>query len=359
MKPSPKILIVRLSSLGDILHALPAFAGLRVSFPNAQIDWLAGPNARSLLTTVPGIDAIHVLDTNGIRSAPTDWSAWRQLWNVLRKLRVQHYDYLFDFQGLLKTAFVGFLSGAAVRLGFSRDLVREPPAHWFYHRTLSKPPRQLHVLELNQRLTEMIGARSVASTPNLVASKEDVHYVDSLLEKQQLREFVVINPGGGWQVKRWSPERYGSLAAKIETELDIRVVVTTGPGEEELFEKIAAHSGQTSFRHLQISFLQLIHLLRKAHLFIGGDTGPFHLACALGTAVVGIFGPTSPVRNGPWRNGEEIVTHKLLCSYCHKRTCPTDIECMDIAVDEVFDAVVRRLKNRERSKDCASDTQRT
>jgi heptosyltransferase-1 len=342
-----KILIIRLSSLGDILHTLPAFAGLRTSFPTAKIDWLAGPKARPLLTSVPGIDEIYILDTDRIRNSPYQWAAWRQLWDVIANLRARQYDYLLDFQGLLKTAFIGFLSKSSLRLGFSRSLVREPPAHWFYHRTLSNPSRQLHVLELNQLLTEMIGARSGSPRFDLLASEKDVRYVDLLLEREKLMDFVIINPGGGWPTKRWMPERYGALAAKIRTELDLQVAVTTGPGEDALYETIAAHSPQSTPHHIQVSFQQLIPLLKKARLFIGGDTGPFHLACALGTAVVGIMGPTSPIRNGPWTDGDEVVTRRLPCSFCHKRTCPTNNECMDIAADEVFAAVVRRLKSKE------------
>jgi heptosyltransferase I len=155
----------------------------------------------------------------------------------------------------------------------------------------------------------------------------------------------VINPGGGWPTKRWSAQRYGNLADKIAAELGLPAVVTTGPGEEALYQAIAASCRASLPRHFTVSFLQLIPLFKRTRLVIGGDTGPFHLACALGTPVVGIFGPTSPARNGSWRSGDEVVAHTLPCSYCYGRTCPTANECMDISVDEVFAAVVRRLAN--------------
>jgi heptosyltransferase-1 len=346
MNASPRILIIRLSSLGDILHALPAFAGLRSSFPNARIDWLVGKGSRFLLSAIPGIDSVHVLDADALRHLPGILPAWNQAWRLIQDLRSQRYDFSLDFQGLLKTALIGAISGSRTRLGFSKRLVREPPAHWFYHQTLDEPDRQLHVVALNQMLAGLIGARSLTPTFDFLVSGRDQRHVDSILANEQLEDFVVINPGGGWPTKRWEPKRYGDLAAKIQ-KAGLPVVVTTGPGEEAFFDDIAGRCGNTPPRHLQLSFLQLIPLLRKARLLIGGDTGPFHLACALGTPVVGIFGPTSPDRNGPWRAGDEVVMHRLPCSFCHKRSCPTKNECMDITATEVFAAVIRRLGNRE------------
>jgi heptosyltransferase-1 len=112
-----------------------------------------------------------------------------------------------------------------------------------------------------------------------------------------------------------------------------------------LYETMAAHCSGVRPRHFAVTFLQLIPLYSRARLLVGGDTGPFHLACALGTPVVGIFGPTSPIRNGPWRESDEALARTLDCSSCHGRTCPTANECMEITVEEVFSAVVRRLKN--------------
>ena len=345
MNSSPKILIIRLSSLGDILHALPAFADLRASYPKAKIDWLVGEKAKFLLSAVGGIDEIHTLDTESLLQFPLDRSAWSRLRDLIRSLRSREYDYAIDFQGLIKTAFAGFLSGASQRLGFSRNLVRERPAHWFYHRKLAKPEEACHVVALNRKLAELAGARPGPPLPELLISSEDRRYVDSLLTREQLSDFVVLNPGGGWPTKRWNPEYYGALANRIRRELKLPVVVITGPGEEGFYRGIAENCEAPVPHHLTLSFLQLVPLLEKARLLVGGDTGPWHLACALETATVGIFGPTSPVRNGPWKDGDEVVVHRLQCSFCYGRSCPTNNECMDISVDEVFEAVIRRLKH--------------
>jgi len=333
MSPSPGILILRLSSLGDILHTLPAFADLRSAFPKSKIDWLVSGKHRFLVSAVRGIDSVRVLESAG------------HLPRLVRDLRRQRYDFCIDFQGLLKSAALGFMSGARTRLGFSRSLAREFPAHWFYTRTLPDPQKPIHVLQLNRMLAGMAGAVPVQALPDFFVPGEDASFVESLLRRENLADFLVINPGGGWPTKRWSAQRYGNLADKIAAELGLPVVVTTGPGEEALYQAIAASCCASLPRHFPVSFLQLIPLFKRTRLVIGGDTGPFHLACALGTPVVGIFGPTSPARNGSWRSGDEVVAHTLPCSYCYGRTCPTANECMDISVDEVFAAVVRRLAN--------------
>lgn len=344
MNPASRILIIRLSSLGDILHTLPAFASLRASFPRARIDWLVARKCRFLLTSVRGIDALHTLDTDRLLQWPPDAASWRQMGALIRTLRAQRYDMAIDFQGLLKTAALTALSGSLMRYGFSGPLVREWPAHWCYQATLQPPAGQGHVLELNQALAQRAGAHPVPFYPDFAVAEADEACILSLLQKEHLDDFAVINPGGGWPTKRWSPENYGRLARRIADEAHLPVVVTTGPGEEPLFRRMAQACGSARVHHFPVTFLQLIPLFKRSRLVVGGDTGPFHLACALRVPVVGIFGPTSPLRNGPWNPGDEVVTQRLACSPCHGRRCSRDTECMGMAIDEVWAAVLKRLQ---------------
>jgi lipopolysaccharide heptosyltransferase I len=345
MNSSPKILIIRLSSLGDILHTVPAFTDLRKTFPDATIDWLVSKKCEFLLHAIPGINRIHILDTDSLLDRTMAGSAWRRLSKLIRELKRERYDFVMDFQGLLKTAFLGWMSGGRTRIGFSKELVRERPSHWFYHKTLAKSQEPLHVLQLNRKLAELAGARPSFAAPCVFnISEKDNRYVDDLLQKNRSEDFVVINPGGGWPTKMWSPEKFGILAKKIQIQSGLPIIVTTGPGEDGLYRIIAEHCGAPRPHHFPVSFLQLIPLYKKARLFIGGDTGPFHLACALGVAVVGIFGPTSPARNGPWSAEDTAVSHTLRCSFCYGRTCSRKNICMDITVDEVFAAAIGRLK---------------
>jgi lipopolysaccharide heptosyltransferase I len=347
MKAWRNILIVRLSSLGDILHTLPAFHSLRTSFPAAKIGWLVERRLAFLLGAVDGIDEILAVDTHAFRHAPLRRDAWRRLWAPVAAARAQRYDVAIDFQGLLKTALLTAMTGARRRIGFPSALVRERPAHWLYHQTVLPPAVPMHVARLNLKLAEAAGAAPAALSAALRASEEDTRAVDERLVREQLSAFVVINPGGGWPTKRWPPARYGALAARIGVELQCGVVVATGPGEEALYEVIARNCEGQQPVHFQLPFLQLMPLFRRARLVVAGDTGPMHLACALGTPVVSIMGPTSPVRNGPWNERDEVVVRRLPCSFCNGRTCPTSNECMDITVDEVFAALVRRLEKEK------------
>jgi heptosyltransferase I len=344
MTHSPKILIIRLSSLGDMLHALPAAHSLRDAFPEAQIDWLVESRFAFLLGAVEGISRIIPIDTRTVRSNMLQRRSWRLLWEPLRRVRGAGYDIVIDCQGLLKTAWMSVISGAAIRIGFSRELVRERPAQWFYNRTVEKPSLPVHVASLNLLLAEKAGARLMQLTSCLKARDADVDAVTCRLARAQLSRFVVINPGGGWPTKRWSPGRYGDLAEQIQTELNLPVVVVTGPGEESMYREIAGRCHGRPPVHFDLSFLELIPLFERAKLVVSGDTGPLHLACAVGTPVVAIMGPTSPIRNGPWSPEDKTVAHTLPCSFCYGRSCPTMNECMDIRVEEVFAAVVSRLE---------------
>jgi lipopolysaccharide heptosyltransferase I len=344
MNSAPKVLIIRLSSLGDILHTVPALNSLRAAFPQARIDWLVEKRAAFLLSAVPGIDETFAINIGAVRTNPWSSDSWRGILRVVHALRARHYDLCFDFQGLIKTGLLSRLSRARKRFGFSAGLVREWPAHWFYNRRLDPPVAPVHIVSQNMLLAQLGGGVAVSRAVDLRIADDDERRIEKLMEHLNLKEFVVINPGGGWPTKRWSPLRYGALAARIQTELKLQVVVTTGPGEEAWYDSLLQSCSQPPPVHLQLPFLQLIPLLARAHLFIGGDTGPFHLACALRRPVVGLFGPTSPLRNGPWSAEDESVELKLDCSYCGGRSCTQQHACMDISVDEVFTSVVRRLE---------------
>ena len=160
MRTPERILIIRLSSLGDILHALPAFGSLRRSFPEARIDWLIEKRNSFLLSAVRGIDEVITLDTSPLRNSPWNPASWKPGCVLVRLLRARQYDICIDFQGLLKTGFISLLSGARTRIGFPRELVRERPAHWFYQRTPGPPPEPRHVVALNRLLAQAAGAQA-------------------------------------------------------------------------------------------------------------------------------------------------------------------------------------------------------
>ena len=338
-----KVLIVRLGSLGDIVHTIPAQQQLVRWQPQAEVHWLAEPLYASLLENVPGLHAVWTADTKKWRRSPAEMPAAAAL---IGRLRRQGFDCALDFQGLLKSALLARLSVPRV-LGFSSESAREAAAARFYTDAVAADDgSKRHVIEINLKLIEALGCPLEKATPliPLNVPAGEIEYVDRQLEALGVTGPVLINPGAGWVTKLWPAAHYAGLLKRIQRELGLPVVVTYGPGEEQLVRTMRAALPSGSLMTFSTSLLQLAALCRRARLMIAGDTGPLHLAVALGCPSVAVLGPTSPWRNGPFNPADLVVKRYLPCSDSYKRTCDEFI-CMDIPVEEVFEAVVRRLGN--------------
>ena len=337
-----KLLIVKLGSLGDIIHTIPAQQRLAQHFPQAQIHWLTEPPYDTLLDQIPGIFRVWLADTKKWRR---NLSSLPDSIQLIRALRQQHFDAALDFQGLVKSALLAKLSGAKRVIGFVAHQSREPASVYFYSETVvgddgSRP----HVVEINLHLARSLGCSKNGASPliPLEIPSEAFDYVDDQLGKNNIDKPILVNPGAGWVTKLWPLRNYAQLLLRIHQELGHRIVLTYGPGEEDLVQEIQAVTAPQPIAAFPTTFLQLAALCRRSRLLVAGDTGPLHLAVALGTPTVAILGPTSPWRNGPFNEEDPIVKRYLFCSNSYKRTCNQFI-CMDIPVQEVFDAVTRRL----------------
>jgi heptosyltransferase-1 len=338
-----KLLIVKLGSLGDIIHTIPAQQRLAQHFPQAQIHWLTEPPYDRFLDHIPGISRVWLADTKKWRR---EISALSESTHLVRSLRQQHFDAALDFQGLVKSALLAKLSGAERVIGFVANQSREPASRYFYSETVvgddgSRP----HVVEINLQLARSLGCSRNGASPliPLEIPSEAFDYVDHQLSKNSMAKPILVNPGAGWVTKLWPLKNYAQLLLRIQQELGDGMVLTYGPGEEDLVREIQSLTAPHPIAAFPTTFLQLAALCRRSRLLIGGDTGPLHLAVALGTPTVAILGPTSPWRNGPFNSKDQIVKRYLFCSNSYKRTC-NEFICMDIPVQEVFDAVIRRLE---------------
>lgn len=332
------ILIVRLGALGDLVHALPAAAALRAEWPDARIDWLVDRRYAALLSLVPVVDRAIVFGR----------PEGDPLWTLVRRLRGVRYDLAIDFQGLLKSAALARLSGARAVAGFVSRQLREPAAGLFYTARVEGDDRA-HVVRKNLSLVEALGVtvRDVASPLNLSPSAVPDE-TRQLLSLGAGGRFAVVNPGAGWPNKQWPAARYGRIAEHLRSRHGLPSIVTWGPAERRLADDVAAASGGAAVPAPPTSIADLVELCRAAALVIGGDTGPLQLAAAVGTPVVGVFGPTNPVRNGPWSAADLCVSRFDDCECHHKRRCRRETPCIDtIAVDEVAHAVDRRLAGGE------------
>lgn len=317
-----RVLVVRLGALGDIVHAVPAVAALAASASRPAIDWAVERRHREVLE----------LFELPVRPVEVDL---RRLAG-LRELRRQRYDAAVDLQGLLKSAIVAWLSGARRVIGFSRRALREPAAARLYTETVD-PGEHGHVIRKNLALVRALGADETAIRVPVKSGGEVPH--------RSGHPFVLLNPGAGWPNKRWPPERFGTLAARIERAHGYPSLVLWGPGERGLAEAVAAASAGAAEPAPPTTLPDLMRLLRGAAVLVSGDTGPLHLAAAAGTPIVGVYGPTDPARNGSWRDDDIALSRFEACRCHHKRRCTAPAWCLEaITVDEVAAAVEQRLK---------------
>ena len=330
-KSDERFLIVRLGSLGDLVHTLPAIASLRDSFPGARIDWLVERKWAALLDGNPDLN----------ETVRFDRGSWGMLRDCIRRLRAMRYTCAIDFQGLYKSAILTMLSGAPRRVGFNRHAAREGIAAVLYTQRAACPAG--HVVQQNLALAEAAGARKTACRFPVQVPPEAEAEVSRRLASSGLGEFFVLSPGGGWRSKCWPPERYGELCRELERRYGWRAIVNHGPGEEEVAEAVCAAAAKAKPLRLFTDIPQLAVLLRGAKVLVAGDTGPLHLAVALGTPVVGLYGPTDPQRNGPYSHEDIVLRNARPEETTHRRGNNYSAAMLRIPVEQVVAAVERRL----------------
>jgi lipopolysaccharide heptosyltransferase I len=329
------ILVVRLGALGDLIHALPAVAAMRAAWPGARIDWLVDERYAALLALVPVVDHAIVVGGRGGLSVR----------GALRALRGAQYDYAIDLQGLLKSAVFARLAGARETVGFVTAQLREPAASLLYTKRVRAEDGG-HVIRKNLSLVQSLGAPAdVVSFPLDVPESPAPGDARQRMGLDGTAPFAIINPGAGWPNKQWPVERFGAVAAHLRRRHGLASLVLWGPGERDRAAQVAAASEGAATVAPATSISDLASLARAAALFVAGDTGPLQLAAAAGTPIVGVFGPTNPVRNGPWAAADVCLSRFDECECHHKRRCRRATPCIErIGVDEVAAAVDRRLE---------------
>lgn len=330
-----RFLIVRLGSLGDVIHAIPVAAALRNRFPQAHIDWMVDPRYEALLDLVECVDRSVLVNPRELARGGS------QLLATLGSLRGSHYDAVIDLQGLLKSAILARLVRARRTIGFPRQHLREGLARLFYT-DAPDPGTAAHVIDKNLALLEPLDVpdRRVhfpVSIPHTPA-------VEAVAARFAPGGYAILNPGAAWPNKRWPPDRFGSVAALIHQELGLRSLVLWGPGEQPLASAVAAASQGAAEAAPPTTIPDIVGIARGAQLMVSGDTGPLHLAGAVGTPIVALFGPTRPERNGPWTARDMTVSRVAQCVCLYERRCRRPVPCIDdIGVSEVMAAVRRRL----------------
>ena len=352
-----KLLIVKLGAIGDIIHALPTLAAIREARPDVDVSWVAERRSAEILRGNEMIENLIEVDTHKLRGQPIERiliEAGRQI----GELRKFEYDVALDMQGLIKSAVIARMSGADDRWGFAKQALREPASRIFLTDTV-EIPEGTHIIRKNLMLAEQALEFVSYDEPGFPIYIESEHEAEAAAILHTVGgEFAILNPGGGWVTKLWHAEKYGELADKLWEDLGLKSVIATGPNEHELSKRVINASRSGALVAVYPSLKGFYELARHADVYVGGDTGPTHLAIAAGTPVVGIFGPTEWWRNGS-PNPDDICVERtdIACRVdCHRRTCSNWI-CMDISIETVFDAVRRRLVRRSSKKSVTGDSQ--
>ena len=342
-----RILIVKLGAIGDVVHTLPALAALRRAQPAAHIAWaVERGGAALLLRDNPCLDDLIELDLRGWRRGLTQAATRAAISAALAQLRGARFDAALDFQGLLKSAMVTRLSGARRRVGFAAGVARESASALLMTERVAADDRE-HVIKKNLALVAQLGCDvsgayefplAVAPADERFAAEQAARFGD---------RFVIVNPSGGWPTKLWRPEYFGEIADRLRQIHGLRAAVTYGPGEASLARAVVENARGSAVM-LDSTLPQFFALARRAQLFIGGDTGPMHLAAAAGTPIVALFGPTSARRNGPFAAHDIVVERfDLACrSDCYRRSC-SHTSCMNIPVETVWRAATERMRKAE------------
>jgi heptosyltransferase-1 len=339
-----RLLIVRLSSMGDVIHTLPAVHALRAAFPNSTIGWLIEERWAELLCAPgwplrgsrssqrPLVDWVHTVNLVDWRKSLFSIPTVQKIARVWNDVRAAHYDVAIDLQGAIRSAMLARWSGARIVYGAAEP--RESPASLWY--TRKAIAHGVHVIEQNISVAgALTDEKSVALRVEFPRDPAAEARISQRLAEKNITDFAILNPGAGWGAKRWPAERYGRVAREL-AKAGLRTILNYGPGEQKLAEAAQSASGDSA-ETMNCTITELIALTRRARLFLGGDTGPLHLAAALKIPVVAIFGPTDPARNGPYGT-RSIVLRSRSSATTHVRRSQPDAGLLEISADAVVAA---------------------
>ncbi len=343
-----RVLIVRLGAMGDILHALPAVAALRKAHPTWYLGWAVEPRWRALFCgdggEMPLVDRTHLVQAKEWARAPLRGQTLREIAALRRGLGAEHYDLCIDLQGAVRSALAGRLAGAPRMIG--EDQPREWAARWLFGERVAT--QGVHVIEQAVEVcAAAAGERLSPVLPPLPVNRDAELWADGVLS-EATGKLVLLSPGAGWGAKRWPADRYGIVAAELHAQGYV-VVVNAGPDEQGIAAEVVRASGGVAwapeFTTRGSSLERLIALTRRVCLVIAGDTGPLHLACALGKPVVGIYGPTDPKRNGPFGVPFRVLRHPK-SKRDHSRHAEPEAGLLTITPHHVVDAATYLLEQQ-------------
>ncbi|OIN95779.1 MAG: lipopolysaccharide heptosyltransferase II [Deltaproteobacteria bacterium CG1_02_45_11] len=348
------ILIVKLSAIGDVIHTLPALNAIRKEYPDAHITWLVEEGAAGIVEGHRALDRVLVSKRKhwikGIWSKSC-LNTIKEALYFIKELRDTRYDVIFDFQALLKSGILIGLARGKRKIGFNKGMEHMEHSYVFLNERIPPVAMDNHALLRNMMLLDAIGIPASEIEFKLPVFDQDYLGADDLLTQHGVKEYkllVAINPVAKWATKLWSNEKFAKLADRLIEKYEAGIVFTGGPEDRGSISDIMSCMKSQSFNLAGATSLKtLAALYEKSALLVSTDTGPMHIAAAVETPVVALFGPTAPWRTGPFGDGHQIVRAGLECSPCFKRQCKTT-ECMkQISVERVFATAMAVIDGRQ------------
>jgi len=349
LKDIERILIVKLSSIGDVVHSLPTLKALRDAYPQAYIAWVVEEKSKDIITDNPLLDEVIIFEkerwkkelfkTKGTKESLLD------VYNFAKTLREKKFDVAIDLQGLLRSSLIAYFSGAKIRVGY-RD--SGEMSHIFYNLKVDSNESGIHAVDRHLYIAKFLGANINNVEFPLWISKEERNFAKKVLSEHNISRkdlLIGLNAGASIQHNRWDKERFAKLGDILIEKHEANIILFGGKQDVKLVQEIYEMmrnkpinlAGKTTMK-------QLASIIEYCNLFIGNDTGPLHIAVAMKVPVVAIFGPADPKRTGPYGKQNIVVYKKLSCSPCFRHPTCSDFKCMKlISVEEVLEAAERLL----------------
>ncbi|MBP1723878.1 MAG: rfaF [Deltaproteobacteria bacterium] len=350
------ILIVKLSAIGDVIQTLPMLEALKKQYPQALIDWVVEEDASALLLNHPRINRVIVSRRKSwlkkVLKAGEFWRTLREMGRFIRELRSRHYDWIIDNHGIFKSGLLVLLSRGRRKIGFQASTgIADEGSYFFTHERYKPLSIDRHALERYLNLVSQMGVQTDPMAFHLPVPPESVKRAEDLLRDRGFgsRPLVVLHPMAKWETKQWPVEKFARLVSALARR-GASVVITGSPHDEGPVREILHRAGD-SLKVLNLAgktnLMELAGIFSLSDLVLSPDTGPMHLAAAVKAPLIALFGPTAPWRTGPYGDSSGIIRKELPCSPCFKKRCQT-MECMtSISVEEVLDAVDKKLKEKK------------
>jgi len=346
------ILIVKLSAIGDVIHTLPALNTIRNYYPNANITWLVEEDAASLVQGHKALDRVLVSKRKRWLKALRSLSflnTIKEVYGFIKALRDTRYDMILDFQALLKSGILIAIARGRRKIGFGKGLEHMEHSYIFLNERIPAVDMEIHALSRGMMLLNAVGIPTNEVEYKLPMSDHDRKKIDELMKQHGINDeksLIAINPVAKWETKLWPKKQFAELADMLIGQYDMKIVFTGGIKDYSIIQAITSSMKGRAINFAgKTTLTELAALYEKAALVVSTDTGPMHLAAAVGTPVVALFGPTAPWRTGPYGTGHQVIKAELECSPCFKRQCETT-DCMyQISVDQVLKGVQKVLGN--------------